>query len=37
MYKKDDILIEIANTEKITLFGISAKYIDTLKKKKFHL
>ena len=33
MYKKDDILIEIANTEKITLFGISAKYIDTLKKK----
>ena len=34
MYKKDDILIEIANTEKITLFGISAKYIDTLKKKK---
>ena len=34
MYKKDDLLIEIAETEKITLFGISAKYIDTLRKNK---
>ena len=34
MYKKDDLLIDICNKEKITLFGISAKYIDTLKKKR---
>jgi len=34
MYKKDDLLIEIANTENITLFGISAKYIDTLRKNR---
>ena len=32
MYKKDDLLLEIAEKEKITLFGISAKYIDALKK-----
>ena len=31
MYKKDDLLFEFASEEKITLFGISAKYIDTLK------
>ena len=36
MYKKDDLLIDICNKEKITLFGISAKYIDTLKKKKIN-
>ena len=31
-YKKNDLLLKIANREKITLFGISAKYIDQLKK-----
>jgi len=30
MYKKDDLLFEIASEEKVTLFGISAKYIDAL-------
>jgi len=34
MYKKDDLLIEIANTENISLFGISARYIDALRKSK---
>ena len=34
MYKKDDLLVEIANTENITLFGISAKYIDALRKSR---
>jgi acetoacetyl-CoA synthetase len=34
MYKKDDLLIEIANTENISLFGISAKYIDALRKSR---
>ena len=32
MYKKNDLLIKIADKEKISLFGISAKYIDQLKK-----
>ncbi len=32
MYKKKDLLFNIAEKEKITLFGISAKYIDQLKK-----
>ena len=32
MYKKEDLLLKIANKEKITLFGISAKYIDALRK-----
>jgi len=41
MYKKEDLLLKIANKEKITLFGISAKYIDALRKtaknyKKFY-
>ena len=31
MYRKDDLLFEFASEEKATLFGISAKYIDTLK------
>ncbi len=31
MYKKDDLLFEYANEEQATLFGISAKFIDTLK------
>ena len=30
MYKKDDLLFEFASEEKVTLFGVSAKYIDTL-------
>ena len=34
MYKRDDLLIKIANKENITLFGVSAKYIDALRKKK---
>ena len=34
MYKKDDLLFEFASEEKITLFGVSAKYIDTLNNKK---
>jgi len=32
MYKKDDLLFKIADNEKITLFGVSAKYIDQLRK-----
>ena len=32
MYKKKDLLIDIVDKEKISLFGVSAKYIDTLKK-----
>ena len=32
MYKKEDLLIKIANKEDITLFGVSAKYIDALRK-----
>ena len=34
MYKKDDLLLKIAEKEKITLFGVSAKYIDALRKFK---
>jgi acetoacetyl-CoA synthetase len=30
MYKKDDLLFEFANEEKITFFGVSAKYIDNI-------
>ena len=30
MYKKDDLLFEFASEEKITLFGVNAKYIDVL-------
>jgi len=30
MYKKDDLLFEFASEEKVTLFGVSAKYIDVL-------
>jgi len=32
MYKKKDLLLKIADKEKITLLGISAKYIDALRK-----
>ncbi len=34
MYKKEDLLLEIVEKEKITLFGVSAKYIDALRKSK---
>ncbi len=34
MHKREDLLISITNKEKITLLGISAKYIDTLRKTK---
>ena len=34
MFKKDDLLLKIAEREKITLFGVSAKYIDALRKLK---
>ena len=30
MYKKDDLLFDFVSEEKVTLFGISAKYIDAL-------
>jgi len=33
MYKKDDLLFEYASEERATLFGVSAKYIDTLNNK----
>ena len=32
MYKNKDLLIKIAEKEKITLLGVSAKYIDSLRK-----
>ncbi|MBD1153837.1 acetoacetate--CoA ligase [Pelagibacterales bacterium SAG-MED23] len=32
MHKRNDLLLKIAEREKISLFGISAKYIDQLKK-----
>tara|TARA_B100001540_G_scaffold308759_1_gene323914 strand:- start:131 stop:1135 length:1005 start_codon:yes stop_codon:yes gene_type:complete len=32
MFKKNDLLIKIAEDEEITLFGVSAKYIDALNK-----
>ena len=32
MHKQDDLLLKIADKEQITLFGISAKYIDALRK-----
>ena len=35
MCKKHDLLIKIADKEKITLFGVSAKYIDSLRKLNF--
>ena len=37
MFKKNDLLLKIAEKEKITLFGISAKYIDALRKLKPNL
>ena len=37
MYKKEDLLLKIAEKEKISLFGISAKYIDQLKKLNLNI
>ena len=37
MFKKNDLLLKIANKEKITLLGVSAKYIDELRKLKPNL
>ena len=34
MFKSPDLLLKIAQREKITLFGISAKYVDALRKFK---
>jgi acetoacetyl-CoA synthetase len=34
MYKKEDLLLKIADKENITLLGVSAKYIDALRKSK---
>ena len=34
MYKKDDLLFEFASEEEVSLFGISAKYIDALNNKR---
>ncbi len=34
MFKSSDLLLKIAQREKITLFGISAKYLDALRKFK---
>ncbi len=34
MYKREDLLFKIASEEETTLFGVSAKYIDTLSKNK---
>ena len=37
MYRYDDLLLRIAEKENITLFGISAKYIDALRKLRPNL
>ncbi|MDA9604551.1 acetoacetate--CoA ligase [Candidatus Pelagibacter sp.] len=37
MYRDEDLLLKIAEKEKITLFGVSAKYIDALRKSKPNL
>ena len=37
MFKRKDLLFKIANEEKVTLFGVSAKYIDTLNKDKVNI
>ena len=37
MFKKNDLLFSIADKEKITLFGVSAKYIDTLNKFRVNI
>ena len=37
MYKKPDLLLKIANQEKVSLFGVSAKYIDALRKSDVNI
>ena len=37
MFKKNDLLFRIADKEKITLLGVSAKYIDTLNKLRINI
>jgi len=37
MHKRNDLLFKIAEKEKISLFGISAKYIDQLKKQNVNI
>ena len=37
MHKSPDLLLKIANKEKVTLFGISAKYIDQLIKQNVNV
>ena len=37
MYKSPELLLNIANKENVTLFGISAKYIDQLIKQKVNV
>ncbi len=37
MHKRNDLLFKIAEKEKISLFGISAKYIDQLKKLNLNI
>ncbi len=37
MHKRSDLLFKIAEKEKISLFGISAKYIDQLRKLNFNI
>ena len=32
MYKKNDLLFRLVSREKVSLLGVSAKYIDSLKK-----
>ena len=34
MFRKEDLLLKMVEKEKITLFGVSAKYIDSLRKTK---
>jgi acetoacetyl-CoA synthetase len=34
MFKKEDLLLRMVEKEKISLFGVSAKYIDSLRKTK---
>ena len=37
MYKSSDLLFKIADEENVTLFGVSAKYLDTLNKLKINI
>ena len=37
MYKNNSLLFDIVDKEKITLLGISAKYIDVLNKNRINI